>query len=128
MAVMPATRTPAPVPARRAAVLLLTDGAPICNPDLDPATCECSVSPCQVALQCIDRDRSLAKLSALTQAGIRVAVVGLGDDVLAPPHLDPLHQLALQGDAPALCGAQPCSPAFFTVGDPLPSALEAALR
>lgn len=79
------------------ALVLATDGLPNCNPGLNPATCACSLSACPTAYGCTDDARTLARLSAWTEAGIPTWVIGIGNDVAGNALLD---AMALAGGRP----------------------------
>lgn len=73
-----------PDPLGRRYVVLATDGAPNCNPDLDPTTCVCA-APAFACLpshpsyrtNCLDDARTLAAIRSLAGRGIGTYVVGL---------------------------------------------------
>jgi hypothetical protein len=70
-------------PDRRNIVLLLTDGLPNCNGQLDRQTCICvstGATPCDNSLNCLDRDNSVAAVTSLRQKGIDTIVIGFGSD------------------------------------------------
>jgi len=75
-------RTPDPLGRRY--VVLATDGAPNCNPELDPTTCVCA-APAFVCrpdhpgyhTNCLDDVRTLAALRELAARGVGTYVVGL---------------------------------------------------
>lgn len=58
------------------AVVLATDGEPNCNSNLDPRTCFCRMPPCS-SLECIDEDRSIARVANAADAGIPTYVIGI---------------------------------------------------
>lgn len=86
-------------------VLLVTDGAPNCEPDADTATCECTASQAVLCsggifeigdggvpvdpepLLCLDDDATVAAVSALAEDDIRTFVVGY-DTLEWSPTLD----------------------------------------
>ena len=59
-------------------VLLATDGAPNCNPLLDPDTCTCT-SPigCLGGEWCLDEEATYAALDLMCEAGIKTFVLGM---------------------------------------------------
>lgn len=67
-------------------VILVTDGAPNCNYDLDPKTCVCSNSDLEACARlreeqthggyCLDDDATVAAVQALRQLGIETHVIG----------------------------------------------------
>jgi hypothetical protein len=94
-------------------VLLATDGGPNCNADL---TCEgdtcttnldgaCTTDNCcsfsNTRNQCLDDERVMAKLEALTAAGISTFVVGLPGTQQYSAYLD---EFAVAGGVPATTG------------------------
>jgi hypothetical protein len=84
---------------RTASVLLVTDGAPNCNLDLDHLTCTCT-SPegsCDYAHQCLDDVRTHAILDRMLGThGIETHVLGL---VGATGHVwtEEMHEMAVHG-------------------------------
>ncbi len=94
-------------------VLLATDGGPNCNEDLscDADTCttnldgSCTSGNCcsfsNTRNQCLDADRVLSKLQALTDAGISTFVVGLPGTQQYATYLD---EFAEAGGVPASSG------------------------
>jgi hypothetical protein len=69
-------------------VLLVTDGAPACNSDLDPETCTCVVPPsapsreeaCNLPENCLDDERTLTTIQDLASQGIGTYVIGFDTD------------------------------------------------
>jgi len=66
-------------------VVLATDGAPNCNPSLDPSSCICtgaasscnpSVNP-SAPINCLDDDRTLAAIGLVRRQGVLTYVMGL---------------------------------------------------
>lgn len=76
--------TRSPDPLGRRYVVLATDGAPNCNPDLDPTMCVCAAPP-EACLpshpgyrtNCLDDVRTLEAIRALNARGVGTFVVGL---------------------------------------------------
>jgi hypothetical protein len=72
---------PADVPR---AILLATDGGPVCNDALDGGDCLCTTNavtsrgPCDVRF-CLDDTRTLATIAAAREAGVPTYVIGLDD-------------------------------------------------
>jgi len=66
-------------------VLLATDGAPACNPDIvypDDCTCVGEDSTCEeTVLNCLDDDEAIATAGDLEEAGYSVYVLGVGDSL-----------------------------------------------
>ena len=65
-------------------VLLATDGAPACNPELDGDTCECITDPpnCDITnLNCLDDIEAIAAAGSLAAEGYPVYVIGVGDSI-----------------------------------------------
>jgi hypothetical protein len=62
-------------------VLLVTDGAPNCNPDLDAGSCVCTATDACVGevLNCLDDVRTVSSAAALYDAGVPVHVLGLSE-------------------------------------------------
>jgi hypothetical protein len=59
-------------------VLLATDGAPNCNPYLDPSTCTCtSPAGCPYGEWCLDDELTYDVLDMLCEAGIKTFVLGM---------------------------------------------------
>ena len=66
-------------------ILLLTDGLPNCNPDVDQSTCVCTEvqSVCQsypTGDICLDQDGTVGTISGLAEKGTRTIVLGFGAD------------------------------------------------
>lgn len=65
-------------------VILANDGAPNCNADLDPSTCECSVANmggyCQDWI-CLDDQATYVASARLKEAGYPVFVLGIGESM-----------------------------------------------
>jgi hypothetical protein len=62
-------------------LLLVTDGAPNCNPDLDRFTCTCTYTTdlCADALNCLDDLRTVAAASDLWADDVPVHVLGIAE-------------------------------------------------
>ncbi len=71
---------PAGLADRPKTVLVITDGAPNCNPDLDPQTCTCTSGPCVDPKQCLDDACAGNAASQLAAAEIPVFVAVVGDE------------------------------------------------
>jgi len=75
----------APDPLGRRYVLLATDGAPNCNPTLDPATCRCAgaATMCDpmtnsfAPINCLDDTRTVSSINLFRQQDVFTYVVGL---------------------------------------------------
>jgi hypothetical protein len=71
---------------RASYAVFLTDGAPNCNPSLDPNTCVCTAAgarPCQSGTnnQCLDDVGTANEIALLKDKGIKTIVIGFGSDV-----------------------------------------------
>lgn len=77
-------------------VLLITDGAPNCNGELDTGSCLCGAAnpPCTNPKHCIDDDRTVKAIEDLAAAGIRTYVVGYDTTSWE----DILNRMAVAGD------------------------------
>jgi hypothetical protein len=66
-------------------VMLLTDGAPNCNPQLDPNT-GCTLAPnCSSGWKCcLDEEATVQQVATLASQGIRTFVIGFGSDTAKP--------------------------------------------
>ncbi|MGC4093856.1 MAG: vWA domain-containing protein [Polyangiaceae bacterium] len=66
---------------RARALVLATDGLPDCNPELNPATCQCSEPAvvCASATRCLDDARTMATLQNANAAGVPTYVIGIQD-------------------------------------------------
>lgn len=58
------------------AIVVATDGVPNCNFALDPRSCLCAQPLC-LAAECVDDDRSVARVVAAADAGIPTYVIGI---------------------------------------------------
>jgi hypothetical protein len=96
-------------PHPRRAIVLATDGAPNCNPDLTTPGCICTVAPmlCEATgggAACLDELRTAAVIGETHEAfGIPVYVVGI-DDPLDPTLAGVLDRLAVAGGRPRTTG------------------------
>jgi hypothetical protein len=111
-------------PLRLELVLLLTDGLPNCNANITVEACVCTAArdscpPSGTSNNCLDKDRTVQTVQDLAGRGIRVVVIGFGDETRAS--LDGglqapivLQEMALAGNYPRLCPGprhdQPCGP------------------
>jgi hypothetical protein len=81
-------------------VLLLTDGLPNCNNNLDFLTCTCTSSPappCVANTDCLDKTATVAQVQTMRAAGIRTIVIGFGADVVGSIAQDTLQAMAEAG-------------------------------
>jgi hypothetical protein len=103
------------------AILLATDGAPNCNSDLDPDSCECTIGGgrCSQAQYCLDDVRTYETIASIAGGAraVPVYVVGLPG---SEQYADVLSEMARRGGT-----ARPGDPAYFAPGDS--GALESAL-
>lgn len=95
-------------------VILLTDGAPNCNPN-NPINCnvvprppadQCYAGMCDstfCSLGYLDRSGSVAAVAQLAASGIRTIVVGFGADFASPVALTTLNELAVAGEYGRTC-------------------------
>lgn len=77
--------------------ILITDGAPNCNPSLDPEACYCTCfgsigCQCEQPLNCLDDERTYAAVRRLHDEGVRTFIVGFGG-VPFPGVLDRMAQI-----------------------------------
>jgi hypothetical protein len=108
-------------------LVLATDGAPNCNPDLDPATCVCTTSrscrsnPSQGRYSCLDDSRAIDAIRdiAVTQR-IPVYVIGIGGNDSAQ-FVQALDRMAVAGGR-----ARATTPYFYNVQ--VPADLSSALQ
>lgn len=121
-------------------VILLTDGAPNCNPDnvstWSDAACRCTLATCDAStgrLGCLDKTAAVTQIITLRTKGIKTIVVGVGADVTSGDALSSLNAMAQAGgvarECPdgtdAACGpgntciasSKLCSTAFYTAAD-----------
>jgi hypothetical protein len=91
------------------ALVLATDGAPNCNPSLDPSTCTCASAAdmgpgCRGnADQCLDDARTVARIAAASGQGVPTYVIGLADDD-GSTFSQVLDEMALAGGRPLTGG------------------------
>jgi hypothetical protein len=92
--------------AHRRYLLLATDGAPNCNPDVEPpppaCVCTSALSACLAehgALNCLDDTRTIGVITDLAATGIPTFVVGI-EDRLRPVFSDALDAMAIAGGRP----------------------------
>jgi hypothetical protein len=93
-------------PLTRRAIVLVTDGAPNCNPDTGapPERCMCSTDPDECrgdagAFLCLDDARTLDAIDRAALLGVPVVVVGI-DDPRRPDLADVLDRMAVAGGRP----------------------------
>jgi von Willebrand factor type A domain len=88
-------------PARQDFVLLLTDGLPNCNNNLDANTCTCTSSPnppCSANTDCLDKDATVAQIESMrTNLNIKTIVIGFGQDVVGSIPQSTLEAMAEAG-------------------------------
>ncbi len=102
---------------RPRALVLATDGAPNCNPWLNPATCTCvDAQGCSSAQRCLDDERTVTRLSRWASAGLSTWVIGIASDATMTKVLD----------AMANAGGRPHSGAHAFFAGNSPAELEAA--
>lgn len=97
------------------AVILATDGAPNCNPQLQNFTCTCT-SPavsnpnCDAPTHCLDDTRTVRTLQTFFGSGLPTYVIGLGSQ---------LNQFATTLDAMAVAGGVPRAgmPRYYSVAN-----------
>lgn len=108
-------------------LVLATDGAPNCNPDLDPNTCVCTTSrscrsnPSQGRYSCLDDVRAVDAIREIAQTqSIPVYVIGIGGND-SPQFAQALDRMAVAGGRP-----RTTTPRFYNVQSPadLSSALQ----
>jgi hypothetical protein len=81
-------------------VLLLTDGLPNCNNNLDAQTCTCTSSsgpPCVANTDCLDKVATVAQVQTMASHDIRTIVIGFGADVVGGIAQDTLEAMAEAG-------------------------------
>jgi len=84
---------------RTASVLLVTDGAPNCNLDLDPFSCTCTNpgGDCTYNFQCLDDHNTYAVLDRLHEnRGVQTYVLGLVGGT-GGAWIEVMHQMAAHG-------------------------------
>jgi hypothetical protein len=86
-------------PDRKNIVLLLTDGLPNCNGNLNKDTCTCvtGATPCPTNLNCLDDQGAIGAVSALAQKEIGTIVIGFGADTGASIGRPTLNNMAVTG-------------------------------
>lgn len=96
---------------RGQALVLITDGEPNCNADLDPNTCDCTAPVvglppvCNDAENCRDGDRAIDGVRTLrVDRGVLTYVVGVGSS--SNNVLTTLDNLAIAGGVPRTSGAR----------------------
>jgi len=102
-------------PSREDFVLLLTDGLPNCNNNLDALSCTCTSSPappCVANTDCLDKAATVAQVQTMRTAGIRTIVIGFGADVVGSIAQDTLEAMAEAGGFVRKCPNtnQSCGP------------------
>lgn len=87
-------------------IVLATDGAPNCNPDLDARSCvcttprfPCSANPGRGRYSCLDDRRSVDTIAEIAQQNIPVYVIGIGSTE-SPQFLQVLDRMAVAGGRP----------------------------
>jgi von Willebrand factor type A domain len=100
------------------ALVLATDGAPNCNPSLDPATCTCGSGTTGRGCrnnpnQCLDDVRTVARIASTYAQGVPTYVIGIADDD-GNTFSDVLNAMALAGGRPLSGGATSYYPARST--------------
>lgn len=71
------------------ALVLATDGAPNCNPWLNPATCRCvDAQGCSSAQRCLDDERTVTRLERWSASGLSTWVIGIASDATMTSVLD----------------------------------------
>jgi hypothetical protein len=81
-------------------VLLLTDGLPNCNNNLDAKSCTCTSlapPPCSANTDCLDKTATVAQVQAMRTNDIRTIVIGFGADVVGGIAQDTLEAMAEAG-------------------------------
>jgi len=86
-------------PARDNFVLLLTDGLPNCNSNLDGNTCVCtSTNPPCASTDCLDNLATVSAITSLrTDKNIKTIVIGFGGDVVGGVAQTTLEAMAEAG-------------------------------
>jgi hypothetical protein len=88
-------------PSREDFVLLLTDGLPNCNNNLDALTCTCTSSanpPCVANTDCLDKDATVAQIESMkANQNIKTIVIGFGADVVGSIAQSTLEAMAEAG-------------------------------
>lgn len=104
------------------ALVLATDGAPNCNPDLDPSTCTCvGGGNCRrSADMCLDDTRTVATIGSYAKEGLPTYVIGIAD-ADDSQFVSVLDAMAEAGGRPLTDGAH----SYYSADSP--SDLQAAL-
>jgi hypothetical protein len=98
-------------PTRANFAVLITDGLPNCNDAFSPpypdSGCVCTVSTCASApadrIGCLDEANTISQLLALRAAGIRTAIIGVGEEVKTPQVNKTLRAMAEAGGLARAC-------------------------
>jgi VWA domain-containing protein len=96
-------------PIREDFILLLTDGLPNCDPNLDGTTCQCTSTVTNACTatnsnQCLDDAAVVNTISGIrTNQGIRTIVIGFGADTNNPLGASTLQAMAVAGGFPRSC-------------------------
>jgi hypothetical protein len=101
------TSLPAGLAGQPKFVLLATDGAPNCNPNLDIGTCECTADICVNPKQCLDDVCAYNAALHLAAQGIKVFVIGVGTE--AALYEDVMDAIAVYGNTDAYYPADDAS-------------------
>lgn len=101
---------------RSAHIVLATDGAPNCNPDLPSMNCVCTFRPDPTdprcpSHNCLDDVRTIAAIATIARSGTPVYVIGI-DDPSQPDLNQVLHRMAIAGGRP---NTEPGQPAYYSV-------------
>jgi hypothetical protein len=82
-------------------VILVTDGVPNCNANLNGATCTCTTSSCTDSRMCLDDQRTIDAVKALKAADVITFIIGFGAATASDPNaISVLNQAAEAGGAP----------------------------
>lgn len=103
------------------AMVLATDGAPNCNPNLDPATCICaSPGRCNQSVLCLDDRQSVVEVTQARAEGVPTWVIGIQNT--SETDINVLNALAIAGGHPQVGGTE----SFYAVSsqDDLETALK----
>lgn len=97
---------------RPRSVVLVTDGGPNCNPDVDSRTCACVLGPSVVRggcygdpAACLDDVRTVDAVASLSRRGVPVYVVGFDEGLAVLTEV--LDRMALAGGRPRMDAAGP---------------------
>jgi hypothetical protein len=78
--------------------ILITDGYPNCNGDLDGTTCKCTAGDCSTYPQsCLDDDRMVGAVDSLHGQGVNTFVIGFGSGTSSGMAKDTLNSAAEKG-------------------------------